>query len=422
MASVIFYLDTRNTRIDGTHRLKLKINIDSKRSTLINTMACLSANQWEDNKVVNHEDKRKLNIQLGKMYAEVSGLLYDLSVSGDINRMTTAEIKAHIESVLGRDTRSAYSFIDHFRVFGGSRTKQSSCETYDQTLIRIGKFDKRNLLFTDITVQWLNDFEAHMKKDNLKVNTIHLHFRNIRAVLNDAINRDKAPMSCYPFRKFKLKKETTRKRSLTVEQLKQFRDHDCESHETQYIDIFMLIFYLGGINIIDLVNLKAINNGYIEYRRAKTGRLYKIPVVPQALEIINKYKGDNYLLNILDRYVDYRNYRHRINNNLSSIGSVEIVKAEPKSGDKQKSGPGKKVKTGLFPDLSTYWARHTWATIAASIDIPKETIAATLGHGGNDVTDIYIDFDQKKIDEAIQRVANYVTPLSNDQAAAQQQD
>lgn len=62
----------------------------------------------------------------------------------------------------------------------------------------------------------------------------------------------------------------------------------------------------------------------------------------------------------------------------------------------------------LFPELTTYWARHSWATIAASLDIPKETIAAALGHGGNTVTDIYIDFDAKKIDEANRRVIDWV--------------
>lgn len=69
---------------------------------------------------------------------------------------------------------------------------------------------------------------------------------------------------------------------------------------------------------------------------------------------------------------------------------------------------GKKSAEGAFPGLSTYWARHSWATIAASLDIPKETIAAALGHGGNTVTDIYIDFDQRKVDEANRRVLDWV--------------
>jgi len=65
-------------------------------------------------------------------------------------------------------------------------------------------------------------------------------------------------------------------------------------------------------------------------------------------------------------------------------------------------------RTPLFPELTTYWARHTWATIAAELDIPKETISAALGHSMGDVTDIYIQFNRKKIDKANRKVLDYL--------------
>ena len=86
----------------------------------------------------------------------------------------------------------------------------------------------------------------------------------------------------------------------------------------------------------------------------------------------------------------------RMNKSLKKLGKVEIGKR------------GKKTITPIFPKISTYWARHTWATIASELDIPKETIAAALGHGGNTVTDIYIDFDQKKVDEANRKIIAYL--------------
>lgn len=67
------------------------------------------------------------------------------------------------------------------------------------------------------------------------------------------------------------------------------------------------------------------------------------------------------------------------------------------------------VDDGVYVDeLTSYWARHSWATMAALPDVPKETIAATLGHGGNSVTDIYIDFDVRKVHVANRRVLDYV--------------
>ena len=188
------------------------------------------------------------------------------------------------------------------------------------------------------------------------------------------------------------------KRSLTVDQLRTLFSFPVEPHTEQYLDMFKLIFFLIGINIVDLCNLKEIRDGRIEYHRAKTNRLYSIKVEPEAIEIINKYKGENYLLNILDRYANYRDYAQRLNRNLKVIGPVKRVGLG-----------GKKIYRPLFPDLTTYWARHSWATIAAKLDIPKETISAALGHEiGSSITSIYIDFDRSKIDRANRAVIDYV--------------
>lgn len=85
-----------------------------------------------------------------------------------------------------------------------------------------------------------------------------------------------------------------------------------------------------------------------------------------------------------------------MNKSLKKLGKVEIGKR------------GKKLSRLFFRKYQPNRARHTWATIASELDIPKETIAAALGHGGNTVTDIYIDFDQKKVDEANRKIIAYL--------------
>ena len=157
------------------------------------------------------------------------------------------------------------------------------------------------------------------------------------------------------------------------------------------------MFYLIGINAVDLFGAKEIRNGRLEYRRTKTGKLYSIKVEPEAMEIIQKYKGNEHLLNIMDKYSDYRLFLVRMNASLKFIGDVINGK------------DGKKQIPPRFPDISSYWARHTWATIAASLDIPKETISAALGHEiGSPITSIYIKFDQNKVDEANRKVIDYL--------------
>ena len=107
---------------------------------------------------------------------------------------------------------------------------------------------------------------------------------------------------------FKMKTEPTRKRSLSVKELRTLRDYPVEEWQEQYRDIFILMFYLIGINAVDLLNAprRALRNGRLEYIRAKTHKSYSIKVEPEAMEIIEKYYGETHLLNIMDNRSNYK--------------------------------------------------------------------------------------------------------------------
>ena len=115
----------------------------------------------------------------------------------------------------------------------------------------------------------------------------------------------------------------------------------------------MLMFYLIGINAIDLFNLKQIVDGRIEYKREKTGKLYSIKVEPEAMEIINRYKGNKFLLNTLETNdYNYRKYMAAMNRGLQKLGNFE-----------RKGLGGKKIRDILFPDITSYWAKHNQFSI-----------------------------------------------------------
>lgn len=289
-------------------------------------------------------------------------------------------------------------FVDYIADFIELKEKAGTKQVYASTLNKIVQFDA-TCTFDTMDIDWLRRFEKHMRDSGMKVNAYALHFRNIRSVFNYAIDNDLTTL--YPFRKFRIKKEETLKRSLTAEQVALLRDYDCEDYQKRYRDIFMLMIYLIGINAVDLFNLKKIINGRIEYHRAKTGKLYSIKLEPEAIEIIDRYKGKGWLLNVLDEYGNYKDFLHRMGVGLKQIGPVVRTGLG-----------GRKNREPLFPEISSYWARHTWATIAAELDIPKETISAALGHEiGSEVTSIYIKFDRKKVDEANRKVIDYLNGI-----------
>ncbi len=302
---------------------------------------------------------------------------------------------------IGRKSReeSAHTFLNWFRRFAESKSNGKTKSVYEHTISRMLDFDKSlsRRRFEDINLGWLTDFEAFCAKTACK-NARNVHLRNIRAVFNNAI--DNEITTAYPFRRFKIRPEETRKRSLTVEELRRLFCYPVEPYAQIYLDIFKLIFMLIGINGADLHRLKKITReGRIEYKRAKTSKPYSIKVEPEAMEIIEKYKGVKGLLCITDRWSDHNNFLRQCNNALQKIGKVERVGLG-----------GKKIITPEWPELTTYCARHSWATIAYELGISKDIIGQALGHSdeSHSTTNIYIRENNRFVDEANRRVLDWV--------------
>lgn len=404
MAAINLILDERAARKDGTCPLKLRVSHNSSPA-YISLGIYLKPAQWDGaacKAVGNAPNRAFVNERSARALLSAQRALLELQDAGGIRRLTAAQLRDKIAEALSPDNKrvAVGAFVERFRKFMGEKEKPRTREIYGYTLSRLYKYCPRldSLAFEDITKDWLQGFDKFLAATSPSRNARNIHLRNIRAVFNDAI--DDEVTQFYPFRKLKIRPEATAKRSLSAEQLRELFRYPVEPRQRQYLDMFKLIFCLMGINVIDLCNLKESDcyDGRITYRRAKTGRLYDIKVEPEAAGLIAAHRGNGWLLDILDRYANYKDYLHRLNDNLRKIGGVRIA-----------GQGGKKVREPLFPQITTYWARHSWATVAASLDIPKETISAALGHEiGSRVTSIYIDFDRRKVDEANRRVLDWV--------------
>lgn len=397
MATANFYLDIR--RIKNNGKYPVRIRIQHNRMFLLSTEFEATPDVWEGSsyskKAQNWQAK---NMALRSLMNKVERRLFELDDSSEIRGMDDKKLKEDLKRVIsGRPENEERKFIEVMREFMGTKTKKSTASCYEGTIRKLEEYDVA-CTFASIDRKWLADFNACMLDSGMKVNACGVHLRNIRAVFNYAI--DEGYTELYPFRRFSIPKEQTRKRSLSVEQLRILRDCPCEEWQEKYRDMFMLMFYLVGINAADLFGARKsdVSNGRLEYKRSKTGRLYSVLIEPEAWEIIRKYEGDGYLLDVSDNYANYKDFLHRMNDALRKIGPME-----------RKGLGGKKIRTPMFPEISSYWSRHTWATVASSLDIPKETISEALGHSiGSEVTSIYINFDRKKVDEANRKVIDFV--------------
>ena len=314
-----------------------------------------------------------------------------LEADGELHRLTAVQVRDRIVRE-EQGEQQPVTFAAAFSEFGASRRKARTQELYACTWRKIETLcpHAERLTLEDITPEWLRHLDKDMQPGTPSVNARNVHFRNIRAVMNWAVTEDLTRN--YPFRHFKMHYEETDKLSLTLTQLRQLIALPCTGFAREYRDIFLLSFCLLGINITDLFSLTAADysDGRLRYRRAKTGKLYDIKVWPETAALIEQYRGTEHLLCIADRYKSSRDYTQHINSGLK-----KLIDEQP------------------FNKLSTYWARHSYATLAFNeLGASMETISAALGHHyGSKVTAVYINPDKRKVDKLNRRMLNLIFAL-----------
>lgn len=411
MIRVHYYLDVRGVPDGGLASLKFDFCRQRSHSQLPVGIRLLPS-QWDAKaqKVRGTMNDESTNLFLLQQMARVSEIILKLTSAGDLVGLSAVEVKNRVAAELRPDAGVDNRFLARFRSYASLCRSPRTRDIYLVTVKKVLAFDSHaeSLSFERITKDWLSRFEAWLGTEQggcPSVNARSIHLRNVRAVFNDAI--DNGITSWYPFRSFKVKSEATKKRAVSVEALRSLFSFPGLTWQQQYVDAFKLSFCLVGINLVDLLALKdgQFVDGRLSYRRSKTGRLYDIKVEPEAAALIEKYHGScGRLVSWGENRKRYTSFTMQMCRGLKAVGSV--VK-EWRTDD---LGVYREVDVfrPAFPMLSSYVARHSWATIAASLDIPKDVIAHALGHGGSSVTDIYIDFDQRKVDEANRRVLDWV--------------
>jgi integrase len=279
--------------------------------------------------------------------------------------------------------------------------RHGGAKVYNTSLSVISQEIELNIPFTKLTYKTIVDLESKLFKRGVSTNGIGVYFRSLRAICNKAIHYDIVGYEWYPFRKYKIRKEKTTPRVISISEMKAYFNMNIEKYSPLYKTwlIGKLIFMLRGINIKDLMFLSRTNikSGRIIYKRAKTGKLYSVKILPEMQEIINQFNSSNTLIGALSdielkntaKLVDVIMQKRKvINAHLKKLG-VLINSSEP---------------------LSTYVFRYSYANISKQLGYSKDLIAEALGHEyGNKVTGIYLEqFDHEVIDEMNREVIDAV--------------
>ena len=220
----------------------LKIAISHERKvSYISLDAKLLPEQWDaaKEKIINHPNKFVLSAYINEVKQGIDSDIIDLTRDGKLGKMNANDIRDYSLARMNPEEKNNVDetlFMVRFLKFIEPK-KESTKETYMHTLNRVRAFvgdAVETLHFEDITKDWLTSFNTFMAKTSPSPNARNLHFRNLRAVFNDAIENDITTF--YPFRKFKFKNVETAKRSLSVEELRRLIYFPCEEHAKKYVD------------------------------------------------------------------------------------------------------------------------------------------------------------------------------------------
>lgn len=417
MSATRLYLDMRSKAKDGRGSVVITLAHNYTTATFSTGIRLLKS-EWDGRKVINRDDAGLLNVKLAERKNEIDRKIVLLSMNSGFSQMTATQVKNQIGTRSSSNEKHLVSNV--FAEYLERPMKDNTKQLFLATLKKIEIFAGKNLNIEDINYKWLVKFESFLSKTQ-SVNGRSIYLRSLRAVCNYA--RKIKLIQDYPFESFSIRQEQTMKRSVSIEKLRELYYFECKPHQVRYRDYFFLMFFLIGINAKDLFLAKpgAIINNRLEYIREKTYRKYSIKIEPEAAALLDKYKGNDYLVEVMDRCKDYRNYVHEMNDCLGQIG---YVSAEEVPACDDLFGEPKLIRKiePIIPDLTTYYARHTWATIAFSIGISTDIISRALGHSsGNRTTLIYIKDDPKQVDDANRKVIDYFFKKSGTENTAQLQ-
>lgn len=381
--------------------LPIKIRICKDRKTrYINLGVSTKLGEWDFEKNLpkstcpNREVLEKL---ISNKICEVKSKIVELkSDNKDFSATTLVEKVSHPTKVI----TVGELFKQHIHCLEDEKRtgyRLSIQQTYNSLI----KFNRHlDIPFSEMDCNWLKRYETWLRKQDKSENTIGIRFRNIRMIFNLAMNMELLKLENYSFKRFKVSKlhQETAKRALSKEEVLSIINYPImgiDYYTKLAINLFTFSYFMGGINFVDMAYLTERNiiDNRLIYNRKKTSKLINLPMQQRAYMVLKEYKKSNetYLFPILSS--KHKTEQQRLNRLHKVI--TKVNKALKIIGE----------ELHIPIKLTTYVARHSYATVLKRAGVATSIISESLGHSSEKVTQIYLDgFENNQIDKAMENL------------------
>ena len=402
-------LDDRRPKDDGTFPIVIRLT-HNRITRYIHTGYSVNPDEWDEpskyviSKNISAKELKVINSRIRLKESAANDIILELEKFGELEKLSATEVK---DKIINKSPKVTFrEFTEKIIAELTTSKKFGNASVYRQAIDFIDRYtNSKDYTFDQINYNLIKHLESqHLAvrkgEDNSKknsLNSLSFYFRTIRAVYNRAIKEGIAKRDLYPFNNYSIKQTKTAKRAIHKSDIDTIRDIELEKdsniwHARNY---FMFSFYNIGMNFIDIAYLK-INNiidGRIQYTRAKTGKSYSIKISQPVQQILSYYtkgkKPNDFVFNIIngttpeEQLLSFKNVRRSYTKWLKKLAT----------------------RCGIESNLTSYVARHSWATIAKDLNIPISVISEGMGHEDIKTTQIYLDsFDDDVIDQANQLI------------------
>jgi integrase/recombinase XerD len=385
LPAISIYLDTRRQKQSGKYPVKLRIFTQSPRiQKLYPTDFEFTKDEfqsiWETTKPRKEHKESRLKLQQIESEA--------IETAKNINPFSFELFKKAITKAQTIDNDVILHYtqrvkeLNKNKQIGTAETYSLALKSFKAYLIDRNGKEPKTLPFETITVQWLNDYENYLTGEKgLSNTTLSMYVRTLRTLFNNAIFEKTVSAELYPFgkRKYQIPATKSVKKALSKEQLKKLFETEPKTPEQQKAkDFWFLSYFCNGMNVKDILNLKYknISGEFVSFYRAKTKKTIKqqkpisIYLNDFTNEVINKYGNqsknpESYIFDFIDRTQKAEQQHKQLKNFIRFINQHFKKFAE---------------SNGIKENVSTYWARHSFATTAIRNGANMELLSESLGH------------------------------------------
>lgn len=372
----------------------------------------LFESQFKDGKIeasAGVQNYKQKNAHIARKLADAHDILLDWERS----RIPFSIDRFKDQLIQKKSQDFVFPFFEHLIKKYSENNKPGNSSIYNTVSNSLLKFKKsKQLRFSDITLSFLQKYESFLYSEDLTGNGISLYMRTLRAAYNKAIALNIGDIRLYPFHnlqnpngyKISELETATAKRAIKLTDIREIEMVDTKPYSMMHDAkmYFLFSFYCRGMNFTDMANLKPedCQSGRILYTRAKTRnrKVFSIEILPPVQEMIHYFSlhpfKAQYLLPILDddKHATAKQKKTRIQSLLKKINrDLKIIGTEAK----------------INIPLTTYVARHSWATIMKKLGTSTAVISESMGHADEKTTQIYLDnFENNVLDEANRKLWN----------------